>query len=867
MELSEKCPSNERLSSLLAGELEPAAVQETLVHLDTCTVCQRRIEEISGCDERLLQMLNEIGGVESSSSELQRALCELKGKTTSPPTDPVLPFMNPPNSSGCLGQIGPYEILDVIGQGGMGIVLKARDASLNRLDAIKVLMPQHASNANARRRFLREARAAAAISHENVVTVYAVDEFHGYPFLVMEYVCGCSLEGRMRGQLNCQEVLRVGAQIAAGLAAAHACGVIHRDIKPANILLRADDGRVKITDFGLARVADGMHVTQSGLIAGTPAYMSPEQTRGQLLDGRSDLFSLGCVLHAMVTGRSPFQAKTVIDTIRRVCDETPPSVRQFNADISDRLAAIIERLMAKDPDARFQSATELAVLLQECTGPPLKPSATDLPSIPKGSAINTLATTGQFAPPPRSEHIVGIDKPSIAVLPFENMSSDSENEYFSDGLAEELINMLTRLEGLSVAARTSAFQFKGRPLDVRDVGRRLNVNTILEGSVRRAGKRIRISAQLIDVHTGYHVWSEQFNRDMVDIFAVQDDIARKIVSELRVKLVDRGEPTLVKRYTCNVDAYSRYLRGRFYWNKREPMALRRAIEYYDQALAIDPDYAVAHAGKADCNVLLATYALIDQQQALESSKRSATRALTLDDTLSEAHKSMGFVLACCDHDWSRAERHFRRALELDPRSAGARLAYALSVLVPRGRFAEALGQTKRARDLDPVTPMIVAGPGVVQTYNRQYSHAIDAFAEALELEPLNPVVNLWSAIAWLGKGEFAQALAVIEIARPFQLLAKETEAVIHASAGRCNRAEELLAELRNDVECGCREATLSVGRVYAAIGRKNVALDWLERAVQQRIVATILLAVDPCYDGLRGERHFGALLRQLDLED
>jgi serine/threonine-protein kinase len=853
--------------------LAPATELELLRHLDTCERCQRIVEQLAGSDEHLLAQLNELRAAsDSHSAVLEEVLRSLKlerprGAELSPDDPSLVPFLQPDRTSGYLGKIGPFEVLQVIGRGGMGVVLKARDPSLNRLNAIKVLLPQIASRAAARSRFRREARAAAAINHPHVVTIFSVDEFRGFPYLVMEYVEGESLQHRLTSQrpLDAADVIRVGIQVASALEAAHARGVVHRDIKPANILLQAGGDQVKITDFGLAQIADEMQLTQSGAISGTPPYMSPEQSRGEPLDPRSDLFSLGSVLYAMsTTGKSPFQSTTAVDTLRRICDDTPPPVCQANRQIPEGLSVLIERLMAKDRRERIQTASEVVDYLQRLPAGTERHTELLSPAAPV-PRLSNLSATRHSSIESGGRGSIRIPSPSIAVLPFANMSSDPENEYFSDGLSEDLINSLTRVENLYVVARSSAFQYKGERVDVRDIGRRLNVATVLDGSVRKAGNRIRISAQLIDVASGFHMWSEQYDREWGDIFGVQDEITQTIVEALKGKLSVTSGAGLVKRHTDDAAAYSRYLRGRYYWNKREPAALRRAIEYYDQALTLDPDYAVALAGKADCQVLLADYALIDQQQALESAKHCATRALKLDESLAEAHKSMGFVLALHDHDWVNAERHFQRALELDPHEAATRLAYALTVLLPLGRFEDAAAQTERAVELDPVTPMIVAGPAVVATYQRRFEHATRVFEEALELDPINPVVNLWSCVLWIERGDWQRAETAIRRARPFQLLATELEGVLAARAGRKEEADAILARLHQDQASGQREATLSVARIYSALGDTERALTWLERAVNERIVATILLGVDPCYDPLRKDARFAVLLQKLGL--
>jgi len=878
MEPNGNCPTDSFLAQLLSDEVPPGEADAALEHLSGCENCQRRAEILTGqaaaCLGSSLSNL-ERGDSDRQSAALRQALEQAKAASLSQDADvhelvaELLPWTQSTHRSTQDLRLGPYEIIGLLGRGGMGAVLQVRDPVLQRHAAVKILLPQIAVSRQARQRFLREARAAAAISHEAVVTIFAVDEAHGYPYLVMEYVAGRTLQHLLseRGTLLPHEIAAIGSQIAEGLAAAHSHGVIHRDIKPSNVLIKASDQRIKLSDFGLALIADELQLTQPGMIAGTPAYMSPEQAQGQTVDDRSDLFSLGSVLYALATGRSPFEGRSTADTLRRLCDAERVSMSAVAGSVPAGLRTVIEQLLAKDPRERFQTAAEAAAALRACRASSDQPTLVAKGNWALGTVREEPFTGASHATGPKSPSATNLaESLSIAVLPFSNLTSDPENEYFSEGLAEDLINALTRVNGLSVVARSSAFQFKGQHLDVREIGSRLNVRYILEGSVRKAGHRIRISAQLVDVVSGYHLWSERYDRDLEDIFAVQDDITQTIVEELKGRLVTSGELPRIKRQTADIDAYSRYLRGRFYWNKREPAALRRAVEFYDQALALDPNYAEALAGKADCAILLANYALADQTLALASARQCSERALQLDGSLAEAHKVMGFVLACADHAWEQAELHFQRAIETDPHAASVRMAYALALLLPLGRFEEASRQAACAVELDPVTPMIVATPAVIATYCRKFEEAQRGFDEALELDPDNPVVNLWSCALWMETGEFERAMAAVQHARPFQLMAEETTGVILARAGRRTEALKYLEAMLSQADQGRREASLSVARIYAALDQPDQALLWLDRAIANRVVASVLLKVDPCYDGLRKHPRFQALLKSLNLD-
>ncbi|MCY2992607.1 MAG: protein kinase [Planctomycetota bacterium] len=864
MNCSEKsCPSPDEWRQLLTDNLAAEVEAKLTGHLDVCLSCRAEIERVSREPAWLADRVADLrdpkrppeNALLNSITELQKSRppsSSARGRGSAG-VELALQFLQPSSQAGSLGRLGRYEILEVVGRGGMGIVLRAHDPRLNRIVAIKVMASHLAFVEDARRRFLREAQAAAAINHDNVVTIYAVEEAQGLPFIAMEFIVGVSLAERIRrdGPLRTAEILRIGMQIAAGLQAAHAQDVIHRDVKPANILLQSGMERVKIADFGLARVLDGIHLTQPGIVLGTPQFMSPEQARGKEADRRSDLFSLGSVLYAMCTGESPFRAETPLQAVRRVCDEMPRPISERNPHIPDWLTEIIDRLLAKALEDRYQSAAEVAQILQERLTQLQQPSEIVLSTLP--------ATSAARRPAPETS-------PSIAVLPFGNLSADPDNEYFADGLAEELTNALAQVSGLRVVARTSAFQFKSRALDIREIGRHLHVSTVLEGSVRKSQQRMRITAQLIDVASGYQVWSERYDRDLEDVFAVQDEIARTIVSALKMKLPRAEERTLVQPHTDNVEAYSQYLRGRFYWNKREPDALRKAIEFYDQALALDPEYPPAHAGKAECYLLLGSYALADQGAALDAAKAAAVKALAADDRLAAAHGAMGYVLAAREYRWQEAESHFRRALELDSQLAYPRMAYAFTVLVPTGRLEQALHQTLEAQKLDPVSPMINSAPPVIYGYLRQYERALASFRAALAVDPEHPLINLWFANSLIASGQYDEALTVVRKAKAFHVLALETEAIIHAAAGRQHEAQECAVRLEDELHRGAQVATLSLARFHAVLGDADRAFPWLMRAFDERIVGLMRLPVDPSYDRLRADPRFRDLLRRMRLE-
>ncbi|MFQ5641986.1 MAG: protein kinase, partial [bacterium] len=515
--------------------------------------------------------------------------------------------------------ISHYKIVQKLGGGGMGIVYKAEDTKLKRTVALKFLPQDLTRDQEAKERFLHEAQAASALDYPNICTIYEIDETEdGQMFICMAYYEGATLKLLIDNcQLTIYQSIEIAIQVAQGLAKAHEQGIIHRDIKPANIMVTRD-GVVKIVDFGLAKLAGVTQITRTGTTMGTVAYMSPEQTRGETVDQRTDIWSLGAVLYEMLTAQLPFRGDYEQAVVYSILNEEPEPLAELGIKVSAKLEQIVAKALAKSPDRRYQKMKEML---------------TDLRVLKKESEAES------------TKEVLTKKKPalSIAVLPFVDMSSQKDQEYFCDGMAEELIDAMTKIEGLQVVSRSSAFQFKGESPDIRKVGEKLNVNHVLEGSVRKAGNRLRITAQLINVEDGYHLWSEKYDREMEDVFAIQDDIARTIVSTLKIKLVGEQEAPLVKRHTDNLEAYNLYLKGRYFWNKRHEGGMQQAMEYFNQALEKDPAHALAYSGLADCFIILGFYTYLPPKEAFSKAKALAQKALEIDDTLGEAHTSLGFV--------------------------------------------------------------------------------------------------------------------------------------------------------------------------------------------------------------------------------
>ncbi|HEV7364943.1 MAG TPA: protein kinase [Gemmatimonadales bacterium] len=733
-----------------------------------------------------------------------------------------------------------YRIEEEIGRGGMASVYLAEDLKHGRKVAIKVLLPG-STHAYEPQRFLREIRIAARLSHPQILPVHDSGECDGMLYFVMPYA-GCeTLRDRLvrEGSLPLDAALRITRAVATALGYAHRHNVIHRDIKPENILLQ--EGEPVVADFGVATAisaagGDNVYITDRGFAVGTPAYMSPEQASAERdLDGRSDLYSLACVLFEMLTGQPPFAGSSPRKTMARHAVEPAPPIRSLRPTVPLAVDLALQRALAKAPEERFATMADFCDAL-------MAPVPVPTPVVSSG------------------------DNRAIAVLPFVNSSADPENEYFSDGMTDELITALSKVEGLQLASRTSVFALKNLREDVRSIGARLNVSAVLEGTVRRSGNRLRITVQLSSVSDGRTLWSERYDREMADVFAIQDEIAQTIVRTLRATLLgDLGDLTPV-RYTANVRAYSLYLKGRFWWNRRTQAGIKEGIRYFEQAIEEDPGYALAYSGLADSYALDLDYRGAPVMEGMERAKAEARKAIELDETLAEAHTSLGWVTFIYDWDWAGAEREFSRAIQLNPRYSVARQWHSW-FLVAMGRCDEALAEGRTAIDLDPASVSIRRSMGWLHYYARQYDAALEHLRRALALNPTAEETHRLLGLVYLQQGMYDDAATAFKEAlshSEHDALAFAGLGQVAARRGREDEARAVLQELHERAKVRYISPVAQVG-LYVTLGEVDTAFEWLEKAYRDRRGWLAYLKIEPILDGLRPDPRFQRLVERMRL--
>ena len=739
-------------------------------------------------------------------------------------------------------KLGNYEIESLLGRGGMGVVYKARQLSLDRPVALKILPPTLSSDSSFVKRFKREARAVAKLSHSNIVQIFDIAQEDDLHFFSMDYIDGQTLDEvlKERGRLDSDEAVRIITQAACGVEHAHEIGILHRDIKPSNMILDKR-GNVKVMDFGLARMTgEGSRLTQSGTLMGTLDYMSPEQCRGEELDERTDIYSLGVVLYEMLTGKALFDAPNEAALIHKIISEEPAEAQSVNPGISSDLSAIVSRAMAKNRDERYTSISEL---------------------------LEDIRGLDKLTPP-----LATVEKrsPSIAVLPFVNMSADPEQEYFCDGLAEDLINALTQLQDLRVIARTSAFSFKGKNVKVQEIGKELNVAAVLEGSVRKAGNRLRITAQLVDTAAGHHLWSEQYNREMDDVFAIQDEITHAIVDELKPRFQPGEKRKLAKRRTVDLEVYDLYLKGRFFWNKRTEEGMKTALGYFEKATKKAPEYALAYAGLADVYMHLVIYCIWPPRKAFPEAKAAVLRALEIDDMLAEAHASLATIKGYYDWDWEGCEREFKRAIELKS-SYGDTYMWYSNYLPLMARFDEAIMQAEKALAFDPLSLIANRSLAGIYNFSGRYDRAVEVLQKVIEMDPDFPRAHLFLGMAYWQKSMYEEAIAEFEKEREVSAgrdPAAETGAgVTYALLGKRDEAYEMLDNMMKRSKEAYVPSSF-IARLKFALGETDKGFELLEQAYEERDYFLPILKVESLFEvlNLQSDPRFKVILKKIGLD-
>ncbi len=793
--------------------------------------------------------------------------------------------------------VSHYRIVAKLGGGGMGVVYKAEDTRLGRSVALKFLPDDVSQDEEAVKRFQREARAASALNHPHICTIHDLGEHEGRQFIVMELLEGQTLKHRIGSRpLESGQVARWGSQIADALDAAHSRGIVHRDVKPANVFV-TDRAEAKVLDFGLAKALRPVDettatesLTRAGATPGTLPYMAPEQLRGRPADARTDIYALGCVLYEMATGQRPFRAELGPELSSDILNKAPVPLGRLNPDLPPELERIVLKCLEKDPENRYQSAKELMVDLRRLTssGPSITSSAQR--PLPLGSApspsrrwvlgLALVAVPGLLvyaffsnlgglrhrllgAPPPRID--------SIAVLPLENLSGDAEEEYFVDGMTEELIAQLAQISALKVISRTSVMQYKKARKPLPEIARELDVDAVVEGSVRRAGNRVRITAQLVHAPTDRHLWAKSYERDLIDVLTLQAEVAREIAAEINIALTPQEQARLATTRPVNPRAHELYLKGRYFWNKRTPDDLQKSLEYFEQATAEDPNYALGYAGVADAYSLLGYvgYAVLPPREAFPKAKAAALKVLELDPSLAEAHVALAYINWEHDWDWAASLAEFRRAIALNPNYATAHHWYAIR-LAALGRSEEARAEARRAQELDPLSLIIRGNIAWIRIFDGRPDDALVALGPTLEMDPNFASTHWFFSLAYLQKGMYPEAVAAakrnMELMHGYNPGSEATLAYAYALAGNQAGARRLLEGMKQTA----RQRYVPpdwIAVIYAGLGDRDQAFAWLEKGYQEHSGLLPLLKVHPLFEKLRDDPRFADLVRRMNFPE
>ncbi len=804
--------------------------------------------------------------------------------------------------------LGHYRILKKIGAGGMGEVYLAEDTKLDRKVALKILPSEFAEDKDRMSRFVREARSASALNHPNIITIHEIGESEGTHYIATEFIDGKTLnEFTKTNPLNFKSVLEIAIQIASALDEAHAAGIVHRDIKPDNVMIRAS-GLVKILDFGIAKLSEKNpanvssedataikpQATSPGMIIGTANYMSPEQAKGKDVDARTDIFSFGVLLYEMLSGKLPFEGESAMEMIGAILKDEP---KPLPADIPAEITKIIGKCLRKDRDERYQTIKDVLIdlkdvkqdlefqdKLERSVVPNDDENKTQILKATTVDEIQQTTTNQTIAAQPKLNKLLAValagvlaiggffgykylsptkQIESIAVMPFVNESGNQDVEYLSDGMTETLISSLSQLPKLNVKARSSVFRYKGKDINPQTVANELSVQAVLLGRVIQRGDQLTLRLELVDAKTENVIWSEQYNRKQTDLVALQSEIARDVSQKLRQRLTGTEVQKVTKNYTENNEAYQLYLKGRYHWNKLDEDGYKRSLDYFQQAITLDPNYALAHAGIADGYILAADWYL-SNREAMAKAKPAATRALEIDDTLAEAHSSMGTIRMFYDWNWSETEKEYGRAIELKPNYADAHLWYSFYLGLVQGQHTKAIEQARKAVQIDPFS--INASIYLAQTffYARQYDQAIEQLRKTLELDE-----NFWWAHTILGevyerKGQFHEAIAALQKAKQLEnnplILGKLGRT--YGRSGKRAEAQKLIDELK-ELSKQRYVSSNFIAEIYASLGEHDKTFEWLEKSYEEHSIGILFLKNDPLWDNIRSDPRFQDLLRRV----
>jgi serine/threonine-protein kinase len=782
-----------------------------------------------------------------------------------------------------------YKIISKLGSGGMGEVFLAKDTRLDRTVALKVLPADLASDKERMRRFVQEAKTASALDHPNVAQIFEIGEADGIHFIAMQYIEGQTLDSISKGnQLESSQIIDIAIQAADALDAANAKGIIHRDIKAANIMINPR-GQVKILDFGLAKFEtknisqpessklDTASGTSPGTIVGTVQYMSPEQALGKAVDNRSDIYSLGVVLYQLATSRLPFAGETPSDTLNRIINSQPTAIARLNYNIDPELERIIRKCMEKDPERRFQSAKELEIDLknlkrdsasgseQSRVQPALKPVTKKTNLIYIGIAALALALIAGVIYYLQSQP--GSSIHSLAVLPFANLRSDPESEYLSEGITESITNSMSPIPNLRVLSRGMVTRFKGKEIDPQKVGRDLNVDALVQGSLIQQGDTLVVNAELVRVSDGSQLWGQQYNRKLSDILTVQQDISRQVSEQLRLKLTGEEKKKIQNTYTENTEAYQLYLKGRYYWNRRTGAGLKKAVEYFQKAVELDPNYALAYAGLADCYGLFPRYDVSSPKESAPLAKKAAIQAIKIDPSLAEAHFSLGYTKGLYDWDWAEAEKDYKRGLELDPGYATGHQWYS-ELLIVVNRPEEGIKEAKKALELDPLSLQINSILSNAYYMTRDYDRAVDQARRTLELDQNYARGLLRLGKSLIQKARYEEAISTFQKAI---LVSEDSEylsglAYTYAVSGKKNDAVQIVERLKKRSE-NRYVPPYNIALIYMGLEDKDLTFQYLEEAMSKKDSWLAQLPTDPIWDPIRVDERYKDILRRMNLAE